>query len=152
MPNADESSSELNFAIPVADTVQTFTQRLAQGEFVKAFSMLGDAAPYTVIGTTSASRIYNGRDDVLKNLVPVLSTFQVAPSLTFDEPIISGNRAVILGGGSGIGPTGPYDQPHYAFVTRVGDGIFESITEFMDTAMLETAVFGMKVCKRGDLE
>lgn len=146
-----EPAPETAFATPVQVTVRTFMQRLADGAFIDAFSMLGDTAPYTVIGTTRASRTYHGRVDVLENLVPVLSTFRVAPSLSFEEPVISGDRAVILGGGRGIGPTGPYDQPHYAFVTRVGDGEFLSIKEFMDTAMLETAVFGMTITKRGDL-
>lgn len=123
-------------------TARTFMQRLAAQDFIGAFSMLREDGSYTVIGTTPVSRTYHGRRDLLDNLVPVLGGFREAPALRFQEPIIAGDRAVILGGGSGVGPTGPYDQPYYAFVTRVADGGFREIIEFMDTAMLNSAVFG----------
>jgi ketosteroid isomerase-like protein len=52
----------------------------------------------------------------------------------------------MLGAGCGIGPTGiVYDQPHYAWLTRVrGDEIVE-IVEFLDTGAPETAVFGKEI-------
>lgn len=123
-------------------TARKFMRYLADQDFMAAFAMLSETGHYTVIGTTPVSRTYNGRRDLLENLVPVLGQFKEAPVLTFQDPIISGDRAVILGGGSGVGPTGPYDQPYYAFVTRTADGEFQDIIEFMDTGMLESAVFG----------
>lgn len=125
-----------------------FMQRLSDQDFIAAFTMLNETGRYTVIGTTPVSRTYDGRRDLLDNLVPVLGDFRVAPALSFQSPIISGERAVILGGGSGVGPTGPYDQPYYAFVTRVANGGFEEIIEFMDTGMLNSAVFGLDLAAR----
>ncbi|QUT06821.1 nuclear transport factor 2 family protein [Sphingobium phenoxybenzoativorans] len=123
-------------------TAREFMKRLADQNFMGAFEMLSEDGTYTVIGTTPVSRTYYGRRDLLENLVPVLGDFREAPALSFQDPIIAGDRAVILGGGSGIGPTGPYDQPYYAFVTRIAGGEFKDIIEFMDTGMLTTAVFG----------
>lgn len=124
---------------------ETFMKRIAALDFLGAFGMLAEDGTYTVIGKTAASGVYNGRKDLFERLIPVLADFKSPPLLKWQEPVIEGDRAVLIGGGTGEGPTGPYDQPHYVFVTRVrGDG-FSEITEFMDTTMLETAVFGKKL-------
>jgi len=114
-------------------------------DFLSAFNMLAEDGRYIVIGTTQISRTYNGRKDVMENLPLVFSGFTELPVLKFQEPIVDGNRAVLLAAGFGKGPTGPYDQPYYAFVTTVRGEEFSEIIEFMDTGMLETAVFGKKL-------
>lgn len=121
-----------------------FAQRIAALDFVAAFKMVADDGIYTVIGKTAASGAYHGSADILKRLVPVLADFKVPPALVFEEPIVDGDRVVLIGGGGGEGPTGSYDQPHYAFVMRVRGEEFVEITEFMDTGALESAVFGRK--------
>jgi len=122
-----------------------FIQKIEARHFLDAFSKLAADGIYIVIGKTPASRVYHGRQDVFDNLVPVLSTFIEAPVLKFQDPIVDGDRVVMLASGKGVGPTGPYDQPYYAFSAKVRGNEFSEITEFMDTAMLETAVFGKKL-------
>lgn len=124
------------------EVAQTFMDRISAVQFIEAFSMLAEDGKYIVIGNTPASGIYHGRSDLLERLIPVLSGFAEPPVLQWRDLIVEGDRAVLLGSGSGQGPTGPYDQPHYAFVTRVRGNEFVEIVEFMDTAMLESAVFG----------
>ena len=126
------------------ETVKSFMDKITAVQFVEAFSMLAEDGTYTVIGTTPASGTYHGRKDLFDRLIPVLAGFVVPPTLTWGKPIIDGDRAVLLASGSGVGPTGPYHQPNYAFVVRVKDGLFAEVTEFMDTMMLESAVFGRK--------
>jgi len=86
-----------------------------------------------------------GREDVFDNLIPLLSTFKEPPLLKFEEPVVDGERAVLLASGSGMGPTGAYHQPYYGFATRVKGDEFSEIIEFADTVMLETAIFGRKL-------
>lgn len=132
----------------MADTrvvAKLFAERIAALDFLAAFGMVADDGVYTVIGTTAASGVYHGSQDIIGRLVPVLSAFKSPPILTFQEPIVDGDRVVLVAGGSGEGPTGPYDQPHYAFVMRVRGEQFIEITEFMDTGALETGVFGRKL-------
>ena len=132
----------------MADTrevAEKFIDRIEGLNFLEAFGMLAADGHYTVIGTTKASRTYNGRQDLFDNLIPLLSTFVEPPKLAFDRPVVDGDRAVLLAKGGGRGPTGPYDQPYYAFVTRVRGDEFVEIIEFMDTTMLETAIFGKKL-------
>ncbi len=113
--------------------------------FIDGFSMLAEDGTYTVIGTTKVSGTYHGRSDLLTRLVPVLSTFTSPPTLTFSNIVVDGDRAVLLASGTGTGPTGPYHQPYYAFSIRVAKGEIVEIVEFMDTTMLDTAVFGKKI-------
>ncbi len=122
-----------------------FADRIAALDFLGAFGMVADDGVYTVIGTTAASGVYHGSQDIIGRLVPVLAGFKTPPVLTFEEPIVDGDRVVLVAGGGGEGPTGPYDQPHYAFVMRVRGEAFVEITEFMDTGALETGVFGRKL-------
>lgn len=124
------------------DVAEKFIRSMEAMEYADGFSLLAEDGKYIVIGTTEVSRTYNGRSDLFENLLPVLGGFKEPPVLKFEEPIIDGDRAVILASGGGIGPTGPYDQPYYAFVTRVRGDEFIEVIEFMDTNMLETAVFG----------
>jgi ketosteroid isomerase-like protein len=113
--------------------------------FIDGFSMVAEDGTYTVIGTTKVSGTYHGRSDLLTRLVPVLSTFTAPPALKFSNIVVDGDRAVLLASGEGNGPTGPYHQPFYAFSIRVANGEIAEIVEFMDTTMLDTAVFGKKI-------
>ncbi len=128
-------------------TAKQFIQRIETLDFLEAFRMLAPDGHYIVIGTTAASRTYRGRQDLFDNLIPVLATFKEPPKLKFQEPIVEGDRAVLLANGKGLGPTGPYEQPYYAFITRVKGNEFAEIIEFADTVMIETGIFGNKLVK-----
>jgi ketosteroid isomerase-like protein len=127
------------------DVAKRFIEFAERMDSLSALNMLAEDGRYIVIGTTQISRTYNGRKDLVESLGPVFSTFIELPVLTFQEPIVDGNRAVLLAKGVGKGPTGPYKQPYYAFVTTVRGEEFAEIIEFMDTGMMETALFGKKL-------
>jgi hypothetical protein len=126
-------------------TGKKFIKHIEATQFLDAFGMLASDGQYIVIGTTKASRAYKGRQDLFDNLIPLLGTFTTPPILKFEEPVVDKDRVVLLASGKGVGPTGPYDQPYYAFVTRVKGNEFAEIIEFADTVMLETALFGRKL-------
>jgi ketosteroid isomerase-like protein len=52
---------------------------------------------------------------------------------------------VLLAAGDGIGAAGPYHQPYYAFSMRAENGEIAEIIEFLDTTMVDTALFGRKL-------
>jgi ketosteroid isomerase-like protein len=126
--------------------IQRFMDNVESLKLLEAFGMLAEDGTWTIIGKCPASRTFNGRKELFELLLPMLGGFKQPPQIRFSPPIVEGDRAVMLGSGRGIGPTGiVYDQPHYAWVTRVrGDEIVE-IIEFLDTGALETAVFGKKI-------
>jgi ketosteroid isomerase-like protein len=122
-----------------------FATAVEEGRFLDAFGMIAEDGTYTIIGTTQASGTYRGRAEVLGRLIPILSGFIAPPALKFSHILVDGDRAVLLGKGAGVGPTGPYEQPYYAFSLRIGDQEVFEIVEFLDTTMLDTAVFGKMI-------
>lgn len=132
--------------------VNQFITAMEGMRFEDAFGLLAEDGKYIVIGTTRVSRTYEGKQDLFENLLPVLSTFKRFPVLRFEEPIVCDDRAVMLASGEGEGPTGPYSQPFYAFVARIKGREFSEVIEFMDTEMLQTAVFGKQLVSRLDGE
>lgn len=124
---------------------QRYLELLAAARFADAFDMLADDATYEIIGTTAISGVMRGRETVKATLVDALGGFQEPLRITVRELIVEGHRAVGLASGEGVGPTGrPYSQPHYAMVLTVDDGRIRSVLEFMDTAAVETALFGKR--------
>ena len=104
------------------ETAQKYIDFIAALKFAEAFEMLASDAKYRIIGKTPLSKTYS-RADLLNVLVPALAEFKQPPTLTFQELIVEGNRAVALASGHGISPAGlPYDQPHYAMILRIENG------------------------------
>jgi uncharacterized protein len=122
--------------------VQRFVDHFVAGRIVEGLSVLNEDGLYTIIGTTPASGVYRGRQDLLDRLLPSLQSFVAPPVFTVSEIIVEKDRGVVLASSNGQGQYGPYRQPHYAFVTRVvGDG-FAEVVEFNDTVAIETALYG----------
>ena len=128
------------------EVAQRYMDNLAALNIAEAFGMIAEDGKYTIIGKHKAAGTYHGRKDMFDRLVPLLAGMKQPPTLTFSEPVISGDRAILFASGTGIGPTGiPYSQPYYCFATRVrGEEIVELI-EFLDTAEMETGLFGKKI-------
>ncbi len=126
------------------ETAQKYIDFIAALKFAEAFEMLASDAKYRIIGKTPLSKTYS-RADLLNVLVPALAEFKQPPTLTFQELIVEGNRAVALASGHGISPAGlPYDQPHYAMILRIENGAITGVVEFMDTVEIETQIIGRK--------
>jgi ketosteroid isomerase-like protein len=127
------------------DTAQTFADLINTGRGAEIFDLLGPASKYVVIGNTSLSGTYVGRQAVLDNVGTLLATFRDGPNVTCHAVIADGDRAVVLASGKGVGPTGPFDQPHYAWVFDVRDGEIVELIEFLDTVTLATGALGKKL-------
>ena len=122
--------------------IQKFIDHVTAFEFVEAFSLLNKDCRYIIIGKTPLSGVYIGPEEVFAKLLPVLGGFPTPPTLTFGDVIVDGDKGMIRASGKGVGPTGTYDQPYYAWYVRVeGDGFAEMI-EFLDTAELMSAAYG----------
>jgi ketosteroid isomerase-like protein len=124
------------------EVAQLFADRLEHQEFVEAFSMLHSDGIYRIIGSTKASGIYRGRQDVFDRLFPVLACFKTPIACKFEAVIVDGDRAVLFGSAKADGPYGAYEQPVFAFVCRVKDDGLQEIVELTDTVMMEKALFG----------
>jgi hypothetical protein len=128
--------------------IQTFGSRLERQEFVEAFSMLNEDGRYIIIGNTPISGAFNGRQDLLGRLIPLIAErFVVPPKLTVSHILVDGKQGFLRAAGSGkeVGINGPYRQPYYGWYFRAaGDG-FAELIEYFDTVQIETALFGRKL-------
>lgn len=125
------------------DIIQTYMDKMFNGDFVGAFDMFAPDGTYTIIGDTPVSKTFIGPDGVKQELVPLLATgFRDLPVVNCTEIIVEGNRGVALGHGEGPGTFGTYRQKHYAFVFRIEGEQVKSLVEFMDPTQLSVACFG----------
>jgi ketosteroid isomerase-like protein len=123
-----------------------YMELLCAGQFAEAFDLLAPDVSYQLIGKTPISGTMRGRDTVKAALVPALASFQQPPQLKLKRVIVDGDWAVGLASGKGIGPSGlAYDQPFYAMVLRIADGLIQSVEEYADMVEVETVLFGKKL-------
>jgi hypothetical protein len=128
--------------------IQQFANRLERQEFVEAFSMLNEDGQYIIIGCTPISGVFNGRQDLLGRLIPLIAEkFVVVPKLTVSHVLADGQQGFIRAAGSGKerGVTGPYSQPYYGWYLRVAGAGFAEMIEYFDTVQLEVGLFGKKL-------
>lgn len=123
--------------------IQTYMDKMRDGDFVGAFEMFAEHGTYTIIGDTPASKTFTGPEGVKAELVPLLANgFTGLPVVNCTELIVEGARGVALGFGEGPGKYGTYRQKHYAFVFRVEDEKVTELVEFMDPTQLSVNCFG----------
>ena len=96
--------------------IQKFIDHITACEFVEAFGLLNKDGKYIVIGKTPASGVYHGPEDIYARLLPVLAAFPTPPQLTFGDVVVEGDKGMIRAAGTGVGPTGNYDQPYYCLL------------------------------------
>jgi ketosteroid isomerase-like protein len=67
-------------------------------------------------------------------------------ALVCEETIAEGERVVALAGGKGTAkPSGEPYQNRYVFVYRVREGRIVEVSEYLDTALVETALYGKRL-------
>jgi ketosteroid isomerase-like protein len=131
----------------IHEVVQNLVRHMADGDYEKVFSQIGDAGTYTIIGNTKLSRTYRGQQEMTRIFLP--NGKSNLPRVRVSAPIIDGNRAALFGSGEAVEMRfGTYRQAHYAFsVDLHGDGSVH-IVEYLDTVAIETCVFGNKLVDR----
>lgn len=123
--------------------IQTYMDKMREGDFSGAFDMFAPQGTYTIIGDTPVSKTFIGPEGVKAELVPLLGEgFTGLPVVNCTELIVEGDRGVALGFGEGPGKYGTYKQKHYAFVFRVEGEKVTELVEFMDPTQLSINCFG----------
>jgi ketosteroid isomerase-like protein len=123
-----------------------FIRRLEAKQVADAYSLIGQSGRFILIGTTPISGVFDGWDEFIAHMGPILADLPDPTQLTFSETIVEGDRAVILASGKGKALGGQdYSQPYYAFVARVEGSNFSELIEFCDTVLIERAYFGKSI-------
>lgn len=129
------------------DIVVDYFNKLGEGDARAAFALLSEDVRYRLIGTTPLSSEARGLREAVKTIIGPFTSRLVDQKLELvaDELIAEGDTVVALAHSKALAVTGlPYEN-EYAMVFRVKDGKITSLTEYLDTALVETAVFGKKL-------
>ena len=126
------------------DTVRDYFARMGAGDARGAFALLASDVRYRVMGSTPISGEAVGMDDFMaKTLRPFVSRLEGGKiELVPDEFIASGASVVVLAHSIATSVTGAAYNNEYAMVFTVRDGLISAIREYLDTALVESALFG----------
>ena len=105
------------------------------------FSRFAPDFLYTIIGTTPVSGTYRGAEELLLGVGPFLdrlTSLRIEPRETF----VAGDHVFVLAKGEGESQSGQPYHNQYCYVFRLRNGSIVEVQEFLDTALVETAVFG----------
>jgi hypothetical protein len=131
--------------------VVNFFSNISAGDFEAATALLSDQMSWTLTGTTPLSGTYQPltrvQEDFLGPFAEMVENGEIEMNLL--ETIADGDRVVALLKGKSKGRFGAYDNT-YCHVFRVSAGKIVEVTEFCDTVLIETALYGKKlVAARG---
>jgi ketosteroid isomerase-like protein len=120
---------------------------MGSGDAKGAFALLAPDVRYRVMGTTPISGEAVGMGEfVAKTLRPFVSRLQDGKiEVVPDEFVASGDRVVVLAHSIATAVTGAAYNNEYAMVFGVRDGLIATVREYLDTALVETAVFGNEI-------
>jgi uncharacterized protein len=105
---------------------------------------LADDAVWTIIGTTPLSGTFRGKQEIVERLLgPLGEALEDGIRFTLERFITEGEYVVMLARGSGVGKnTGlPYNN-QYCIISRIVDGKIREMTDYVDTELVNTALFG----------
>jgi uncharacterized protein len=123
-----------------------FFGRVSSGDIEGATTLLSDDMAWTLTGTTPLSGTYKPLKSVQEDFLGPFAEMVEDGHIEMDllETVADGERVIALLKGKAKGKYGDYNNT-YCHVFRVRDGKVQDVTEFCDTVMIETALYGNKV-------
>ena len=123
--------------------VRDFWSAFNRGEVEKALALASEDVVFTVTGTTPVSDSYRGKAAVRDHFSRFGGLVDSGAEMIVGELIAEGDAVVCLSRGMmrGTNAGARYDN-NYAFVFRFRGDRIAQITEYLDTALVETALFG----------
>jgi ketosteroid isomerase-like protein len=118
-------------------------EALSDGDPGPMIDALAEDVTWTIIGTTPLSGAYRGKDDVIERLFGGLrSRLSTGVEFSIERVIEQGDDAVLVASGRAIAKSGrPYNNS-YCVVARVVEGRLVEMTDYVDTELVNSALFG----------
>ena len=129
-------SSETNRQI-----VKAIFDELARGNGKPFGDAMADGFRWTIKGTTAWSRTYCGKQAVRKELLsPLFAQFAGTYANRANRILCDGDVVVIECEGNVVTKSGKLYCNSYCYVVEMAGGKFQSLTEYLDTALVEEAL------------
>ena len=123
--------------------VRDFWSAFNRGEVEKALTLASEDVVFTVTGTTPVSDSHSGKAAVRGHFSNFGGLVDSDAEMIVEELIAEGDVVVCLSRGTmRSANTGARYDNSYAFVFRFKEDRIARITEYLDTVLVETALFG----------
>jgi len=123
------------------DLMQRICAALAAGDAAPLRAAMAEDFSWTVMGSTAWSGTYRGREAVLRDLLaPLVAQFADRYTNAAHNFVAEGDQVVVECRGRVATRTGGRYDNSYCWVCRFEDGKLRTLTEYLDTALLETAL------------
>ena len=121
--------------------MQDVFAELSRGNSKPFLESLADDVRWTIVGTTSWSRTFQGKERVLAELLtPLRSRLVDRGRVTAHRFIAEGDHVVVEACGRSTTTAGkPYNNT-YCWIYRFADGKVKELTEYLDTQLVEAAL------------
>jgi ketosteroid isomerase-like protein len=121
--------------------LQDVFSELEKGNGKPFVALMADDFRWTITGTTSWSRTYDGKEAVLQQLMrPLFSQFADRYTNTAQRFVAEDNYVVVECTGHVTTKAGrPYNN-RYCYVIRFDDGKMRELTEYLDTELVAIAL------------
>ena len=120
--------------------IETMFAELSKGNGEGYLAGLADDIEFKIEGTTKFSGTFRGKQDVVERLLmPLMAQLEGGLALTVDRMYADGDAVVVQARGRSTTKTGkPYNNS-YCQIFRIEGGKVKSITEYLDTALVDQA-------------
>jgi uncharacterized protein len=121
--------------------VEQIFNELGRGNGRPFLDAMSDDFQWTIKGTTAWSRTYSGKQVVKRELLaPLFDQFNGIYTNRATRIICDGNTVAVECEGSVVTKSGKPYCNSYCYVFEMADGKFKSLTEYLDTALVEAAL------------
>jgi ketosteroid isomerase-like protein len=116
---------------------------ISKGNLEPLMTSMAEEITWTIIGSTPISGVFHGRQEVLEGIVrPLGAALEGHVDFTFERFIAEDEHVVMLARGRGTAKSGqPYDNT-YCIVSRISNGKIHEMTDYVDTELIRSALFG----------
>ncbi len=115
---------------------------LSKGNAEAFLGSIADDVRYTIIGTTKYSGTFNGKQELINNLLgPLTAQLEGGIAVTPDNLIADGDYVAMQAHGKAQSKNGRSYNNTYCHVFRIVNGKVHEVTEYLDTELV-TSAFG----------
>ena len=115
---------------------------LSKGNAEAFLGSIADDVRYTIIGTTKYSGTFNGKQELINQLLgPLTAQLEGGIAVTPDNLIADGDYVAMQAHGKAQSKNGRSYNNTYCHVFRIVNGKVHEVTEYLDTELV-TSAFG----------
>ena len=115
---------------------------LSKGNAEALLGSIADNVRYTIIGTTKYSGTFNGKQELINQLLgPLTAQLEGGIAVTPDNLIADGDYVAMQAHGKARSKNGRSYNNTYCHVFRIANGKVQEVTEYLDTELV-TSAFG----------